>query len=144
MGGVRIAADMAGRQCLQLAHHPRPEQHILRVRAERRGCVRSMVIAVCLASAVVMWGVAAIGYWRVRRMYRAADATPGWRASVHARGWWMTSGLLSGISIFAATPLLIVNSFFWAIVVFCVWFVQMVAFVWATHEFRDESEGAGP
>lgn len=105
--------------------------------------MRSLVIAVCLASAVVMWGAAAIGYWRVRRMYRAAGATPGWRASVHARGWWMTSKLLSGFSIFAAPPLLIVNSF-WAIVVFCVWFVQMAAFGWATHAFGDESEGAGP
>ena len=55
----------------------------------------------------------------------------------------MTSGLLSGLSIFAATPLLIVNSF-WAIVVFCVWFVQMTALVWATHAFGDEPEGAGP
>jgi hypothetical protein len=104
--------------------------------------VRSLVIAVCLASAVVMWGVTVIGYWRVRRMYRAAGATPGWRASVHARGWWMTSKLLTGISIFAALPLLIVNSFFWASVVSCVWFVQMVAFAWVTHAFGDEPEGA--
>ncbi|HYK34251.1 MAG TPA: hypothetical protein VEV63_19920 [Streptosporangiaceae bacterium] len=106
--------------------------------------MRSLVIAVCLASAVVMWGVTAIGYWRVRRMYRAAGATPGWRASVRAPGWWMTSKLLTGLSIFAAMPLLIVNSFFWAIVVFSVWFVQMVAFAWTTHAFGDESEGAGP
>jgi hypothetical protein len=28
--------------------------------------------------------------------------------------------------------------------VLCVWFVQMVAFVWATHAFGDEPEGAGP
>jgi len=56
----------------------------------------------------------------------------------------MTSKLLTGISIFAATPLLIVNSFFWAIVVFCAWFVQMTAFAWATHAFGDEPEGAGP
>ena len=56
----------------------------------------------------------------------------------------MTSKLLTGLSIFAATPLLIVNSFFWAIVVFCAWFVQMTAFTWATHAFGDEPEGAGP
>ena len=106
--------------------------------------MRSLVIAVCLASAVVMWAVTAIGYWRVRRVYRAAGATPGWRASVHAPGWWMTSKLLTGLSIFAATPLLIVNCFFWAIVVLCVWFVQMAAFTWATQAFGDEPEGAGP
>ena len=56
----------------------------------------------------------------------------------------MTSKLLTGISIFAVTPLLIVNCFFWAIVVFCVWFVQMAAFTWATQAFGDEPEGAGP
>ena len=82
--------------------------------------MRNLVIAVSIASAVVMWGVTAIGYWRVRRTYRAADAAPGWRAAVHARGWWMTSKLLSGILIFAASPLLIVNSFVWAAVVLCV------------------------
>jgi hypothetical protein len=56
----------------------------------------------------------------------------------------MTSKLLSGLSIFAVTPLLIVNSWFWAVVVSCVWVVQMVAFVWATQAFGDEPEGAGP
>jgi hypothetical protein len=105
--------------------------------------VRSLVIAVCLASAVVMWGVTAIGCWRVRRMYRAAGAPPGWRASVYAQGWWMTSRLLSGFSIFAGLPLLIVNSFFWAIVVFCAWLVQTVAYVWATRAFGDEAEEGG-
>ena len=84
-----------------------------------------------------------MGYWRVRRMYRAAGAPSGWSASLHAPGWWMTSKLLCGFSIFAVTPLLIVNSF-WAIAVFGAWVVQMTAFTWATHAFGDESEGAGP
>jgi hypothetical protein len=105
--------------------------------------VNNLVIAVSIALAIVMWGIVAIGYRRVRRMYRAAGAPPGWRASRHARGWWMTSSLLSGLSIFTGVPLLIVNSF-WAVGVLGVWVVQGVAFVWATRAFSDESEGAGP
>jgi hypothetical protein len=104
--------------------------------------VTSLVIAVCYAGAVVLWGITAIGCWRVRRMYRAAGAPPGWYASLHAPGWWNTSRLCLALSIFTGLPLLIMNSW-WALPVFGAWVVVMIAFVVATHAFDEESEGAG-
>jgi hypothetical protein len=104
--------------------------------------VRSLVIAVCYGSAVLMWGITAIGSWHVRRMYRAAGAPPAWYASVHAPGWWHASRLCLAFSIFACLPLFIVDSW-WGFPVFGGWFVVMIAFVLATHAFDQGSEGAG-
>jgi L-asparagine transporter-like permease len=105
--------------------------------------VEDVVVAISVASAFVMWAIVALCYWRMRRAYRAAGSPPIWIASMEARGWWVTGELLNAFSVFTALPPLILNSL-WSIVVGGGWFIQMIVYVWVTHPFGGESEGAGP